>query len=143
LAALAFLNSFLHFFQLKPACLRIVRKLLRLMDRSSLVATHCLSFFSVQPWPLRLWSTGWLVVTVSTMSSFCVWSKRGCGPHYVGKPRSPVPSYGNDGPSPLLSGRCAPSARPIRSHGFGPCQSYTTLDTVPDCVDGRPRYSAV
>jgi hypothetical protein len=60
--------------------LRMVRRLLRLTRRPSLVDAHCCSFLSVHPRPGSSCSLGVLVLTIVTISAFASWVKRGVRP---------------------------------------------------------------
>ena len=66
---LALPSSFLTFFHVNFACRKMRRMLFREATRPKVWTTHCLSFFSVQPWPGKPCSAGRVFSTTSTIRS--------------------------------------------------------------------------
>lgn len=119
-------SNFLHFFQLRPAALSKVRKVLRLTGRPSWVDTHCLSFLSVQPRPGNPWSIGALCFTVALMAACSLWVKKGCVHRYGGRPRLRDLRHCTDAPSPSPSDLRGRFAWPTGWHYFARCLAYIT-----------------
>ena len=76
-SGLALPSSFFTFFHVSFARRKTRRMLLRPASRPKVWNTHCLSFFSVQPWPGRPCSAGRLVSTTSAICWDCRAGQKG------------------------------------------------------------------
>ena len=120
LAGLALPSSFLHLFHVSPARCSTRRIVLRQTVVPNLSATHCRSFFNVQPRPGRLWPLGTDSRTVWMTCYESCDRKKGGGLPYGAKSK----------PQALVHCRCEPTAEWFR------CLSLSD-ERLPYC-----RYSA-
>jgi hypothetical protein len=95
------------------------------------------SFFNVQPWPGKPWSTGSVSTTVLTSRSTCSGEKGGGVHRCDDKAHRPVLLDCIGAPNSTPSPSCVRFSAPKASRLSGRWRSYREPESVRDCGDGR------